>query len=239
MGRHTKSGPPARPYRDLRDYRRPGQARDDLPPQREHTTSTTTTTGSHRAVLSAAPRGVAKWPIACLVAIGLIAVGWIGWGWGNNILNNRAEAQAHSCTGGTSTLRVSVAPSIEQPVTDAADKWNSADRVVHDRCVTVEVQSAESQSTLDSLGGNARVGGAPAAWIPESNWWADQLGKTHPDRIAGQHVSIATAKSADYPFIGIRGEGIDPVQERAAQTFQRFLQDPEQRKLFTKAGFDG
>ncbi|MGH3517104.1 MAG: hypothetical protein ACRDQ7_06725 [Haloechinothrix sp.] len=216
MGRHSKTEPSAPP---------PGDGLTD--------------TGSHRAIASTRPRGVAKWPIACLGAVALIALTWIGLVWGNNVLNHRAEAQANSCTGGRSTLRVTVAPSIEQPVIDAAETWNASDQVVHDRCITVDVRSAESQGVVDMLGQSGTMSKVPAAWIPESTQWASELREENPRRVIGEPASVTSAKSADYPFVVIGGEGVDPVQERAAQTFRHFLLDREQRALFAEAGFSG
>lgn len=214
MGRHSKVEPPARAQRDE-----------------------SAGSGYHRAVGPTPRRGVAKWPIACLVTVALLAVAWVGWMWGNNVLNSRAEAQANACSDGHSTLRVAVSPGIEEPVENAARKWNEADQVVHDQCITVEVTGADSRKVLESFDDRGTDASTPAVWIPESKWWTEQLAGNHPTRIAGNPVSIATARSADYPFIGITGHGVDGVQERAAQAFRHYLLEPEQRTLFTQAGF--
>lgn len=164
---------------------------------------------------------------------------WVGWIWGNSVLNSRAEAQAKACSAGDSILRVAAAPGIAAPLEDAARKWNVADQVVHDQCITVEVSAAESQNVLESFDDRGTDSSVPAVWIPESTRWVGQLATNHPGRIAGQQVSIASAHSADYPYIGITGHGVDGVQERAAQSFRHFLLDPEQRTLFVRAGFAG
>lgn len=218
MGRHSKAEPPARVPR-----------------------SGPLGSGYHRAVGANRPRGIAKWPIACLVAAAVLGVAWVGWVWASNVLNSRAEAQAGACTDGDASLFVVAAPAIAEPITDAARKWNASDRVVHDRCVTVEVAKADSQAVLETLSrkssGSGSAEAVPAAWVPESAKWVEELAQAQPHRISGETVSIANAESADYPFVSITGDGVDAVQERASQVFRRYLLEQAQRGLFSDAGF--
>lgn len=187
--------------------------------------------GYHRAIGMNRPRGVAKWPIACLVAVAVFSVAWVAWAWGNDILSNRAEAQAKACTDGSSLLTVAAAPAIADEVADAARRWNTADRVVHDRCVTVEVVPANTETVL-AVVGRGDEAEMPAAWIPQYRSSVAELTRAHPHRVAGAPVPINEGDAADYPFVAITGDGVDPVQERAAQVFRRFLLDAEQQALF-------
>jgi hypothetical protein len=197
-------------------------------------------TGSHRIVGKKAPRRrIAGWPIACLVLAVLIGLGVIGWNWADNELNSRAEAQAASCSGGTSQMRVIVTPSAQKPLAAAAERWNQAATVVHGQCVHVTIDAKASSQVLDALVGRAgldSIGGLPAAWLPESSYWVSELTTKKPEMIGSPAQSVANARSADYPFIGLSGQGIDDTVLRAAQTFREYLEQPAQQADFAAAG---
>ncbi|WP_233226183.1 hypothetical protein [Amycolatopsis sp. CA-126428] len=197
-------------------------------------------TGSHRIVGKKAPRRrIAGWPIACLVLAVLIGLGVVGWNWADNELNSRAEAQAASCDGGTAQMRIIVTPSVQKPVTAAADRWNQAATVVHGHCVRITIEGKSSAQVLDALVGRAKVdsiGGLPAAWLPESSYWVSELTTKKPEMIGSPAQSVANARSADYPFIGLAGPGIDDTALRAAQTFREYLEQPAQQADFAAAG---
>ncbi|WP_308671891.1 hypothetical protein [Amycolatopsis sp. A133] len=197
-------------------------------------------TGSHRIVGKKAPRRrIATWPIACLVLAVLIGLGVVGWNWADNELNSRAEAQAASCDGGTSHMRVVVTPSVQKPVTAAAERWNQAATVVHGQCVHIMIEAKPSAQVLDALVGRANldsIGGLPAAWLPESSYWVSELTTKKPEMIGSAAQSVANARSADYPFIGLAGPGIDDTVLRAAQTFREYLEQPAQQADFAAAG---
>jgi hypothetical protein len=199
-----------------------------------------TATGSHRIVGPTAPRRrVAKWPIACVVLVALVVLGVFGWNWADGVLNSRAEAQAVGCPEGNSTIKVLVAPAIEKPVTAAAAKWNQAKTVVYAHCIHVDVTSSSSEPVFKALSGQTgmdTIGGIPAAWIPESSYWTSQLQRTKPELVGSPAQSVASAISADYPFLGLAGTGVDDTQKRAAQTFREFLKEAAQQKDFTDAG---
>ncbi|WP_344426880.1 hypothetical protein [Amycolatopsis minnesotensis] len=195
-------------------------------------------TGTHRIVGKKQRRRVAKWPIACLVLVALAVLGWLGWGWANGIVNNRAEAQASACTGGDTAIAVVVAPDAERPAKAAADRWNQASTVVHGHCVRVDVRAASSERTLNALAGRGsldEIGGLPAAWMPDSSSWVTQLKTAKPGMISSPPEPIAVGKPADYPYVGIGGK-IDDVQQRAAQSFREFLKQPTQQTDFADAG---
>ncbi|WP_410574641.1 hypothetical protein [Amycolatopsis sp. cmx-4-61] len=197
-------------------------------------------TGSHRIVGKKAPRRrIATWPIACAVLALLIGLGVVGWNWADNELNSRAEAQASSCDGGTANMRVVVTPSAQKPLTAAAQRWNQAATVVHGQCVHVVIEAKPSAQVLDALVGRANldsIGGLPAAWLPESSYWVSELTTKKPEMIGSPAQSVANARSADYPFVGLAGPGIDDTALRAAQTFREYLEQPAQQADFAAAG---
>ncbi|MET8998346.1 hypothetical protein [Amycolatopsis sp. NPDC004169] len=197
-------------------------------------------TGSHRIVGKKAPRRrIATWPIACAVLAVLIGLGVVGWNWADNELNSRAEAQASSCDGGTANMRVVVTPSVQKPVAAAAQRWNQAATVVHGQCVHIVIEAKPSAQVLDALVGRAKldtIGGLPAAWLPESSYWVSELTTKKPEMIGSPAQSVANARSADYPFIGLAGPGVDDTALRAAQTFREYLEQPAQQADFAAAG---
>nr|WP_246271503.1 substrate-binding domain-containing protein [Amycolatopsis acididurans] len=199
-----------------------------------------TATGHHRAIGKAAGRRrIAKWPIAVGVAVLVLVVGLLGWGWANNVLNSRAEAQAAGCAEGDATMKVLVAPAVQAPVTAAANRWNQAKTVVHSHCVTVEVHSMASDRALDGLTGRNNldsIGGLPAAWISDNRAAIDQLQAAKPGMIASTAETIATGPSATYSFVGLTSENLDETQARAAQVFRDYLHQPAQRADFAAAG---
>ncbi|MEU6641590.1 hypothetical protein ABZ863_03485 [Saccharomonospora sp. NPDC046836] len=190
----------------------------------------------------AARRRVAAWPIACLVLVGLLVAGWFGWNWADGLVASRAEAQASTCDEGESVLRVVVTPAVVQPVAKAALEWNDARTVVHGHCVTVDVAPVKSDRVLAALvgrGGSTSItSGAPAAWVPESTTWVDQLTAERPGVIGSNAESVGSGPNADYPYVSLAGDGVDSVQQRAAQSFRAFLLAPAQREHFTSAGLN-
>ncbi|MCU1682952.1 MAG: hypothetical protein JWQ81_3691 [Amycolatopsis sp.] len=226
MGRHTLQEDPV-PHQP--------EPREDV--------ESTYTTGTHRAIGKAAPRrGVAKWPIACLVLVGLIVVGVFGWNWASGELNNRAEAAAASCTAGSASITVVVAPAVLKPIQEAADSWDQSNTVVDDHCVHADILAKTSQQMLDALSGQTSVdsvGGLPDAWIPESTYWGSQLQARNPALIGSLPQSLTSTISADYPFLGLSGTSISETQMRAAQSFRAFLQQPAQKATFAKDGITG
>ncbi len=224
----------------------PGRDDTTAPPAKSEATGSHRTlgkgeaTGSHRIVGKKAPRRrIAGWPIACAVLAALIGLGVIGWNWADSELNSRAEAQAASCSGGTSHMRILVTPSAQKPLTAAADRWNQAATVVHGQCVHVMIEAKPSSQVLDALVGRTTldsIGGLPAAWLPESSYWVSELTTKKPEMIGSPAQSVASARSADYPFIGLTGQGIDDTVLRAAQTFREYLEQPPQQADFVAAG---
>lgn len=185
-----------------------------------------TATGHHRAIGKAATRRrIAKWPFVAAGVVVLLVVGLLGWGWANNVVDNRAEAQAKSCPEGDSTMKVLVAPGAGPAVSAAAAKWNNARTVVHAHCVHVDVQAVPSDRVFDALTGHAgldTIGGQPAAWIPEATDWASRLATERPDLAATPAESLTPA----YTYVCFSGPDLEAV--RAAQVFRDFLLNPAQ-----------
>ncbi|NIJ12248.1 hypothetical protein FHU38_002592 [Saccharomonospora amisosensis] len=194
-----------------------------------------TSTGTHRAIGKATRRGVAAWPIASVVLVVLLVLGWFGWNWADGVVQNRAQAQAADCQEGETSIQVAVAPSIEQPVTRAAQTWNENRTVVHGYCVDVDVKAVAAQQVLDSLLAGSPAG-MPAAWIPESSSSIDQLSKQRPGLLGSSGRSVASGAAGDYPYVTLAGEQVDDVQQRAAQSFRAFLVAPAQRTGFSDVG---
>ncbi|UZF71876.1 hypothetical protein ISP_005173 [Amycolatopsis mediterranei] len=103
----------------------------------------------------------------------------------------------------------------------------------------VTIEGKPSAQVLDALVGRAKldsIGGLPAAWLPESSYWVSELTTKKPEMIGSPAQSVANARSADYPFIGLAGQGIDDTALRAAQTFREYLEQPAQQADFAAAG---
>ncbi|WP_406632905.1 hypothetical protein [Amycolatopsis sp. WGS_07] len=198
------------------------------------------TTGSHRIVAKKAPRRrIAKWPLVALGLVVLATLGVVGWNWADSVLNNRAEAQAASCNGGRTDIRIVVTPQIAKPVEAAAARWNRDLTQVHGSCVQVAVQSKPASDVLNALTGKSSldaIGGLPDGWIPESSYWVSQLSKAKPDVIGSPAMPIGSGPPADYPFVGLSGASIDEVQQRGTQSFRAFLKEPAQLADFAAAG---
>lgn len=207
---------------------------------RHYVTGTTTSaanTGTHRAI--GKRRGIAAWPIACVILLGLLVAGWFGWNWADGVLESRAAAQAADCKQGDTTIRVTVDPALEKPVTTAASRWNHARTVVREHCVHVDVHTASPDDVYAVLTGKAEpttIGGSPTAWLPDSTQWLDKLVQNRPDLVGSSGLPLASGPHDNYPFLVISGDDVDGTQQHAAQSFQKYLLKPEQQDQFRKAG---
>ncbi|MDQ0381835.1 substrate-binding domain-containing protein [Amycolatopsis thermophila] len=193
-------------------------------------------TGSHR-VVGETKRGIAKWPLVAGGFVVLLVLGLLAWGWAGNIVNSRAEAQAAACPEGDSNLSVATAPSVAPAVTAAAERWNQAKTVVHAHCVQVHVQAIDDQRVLLALTGRGNVdsiGGQPAVWIPETTAAITELTTARPTLLTSPAESVATTATADYPCAVLTTDDVDEVQQRAAQAFRNYLQEPAQKADFAR-----
>ncbi len=153
-----------------------------------HYATMTSVTGTHRAV--GKRRGIAAWPIVCVVLVAFLVAGWFGWHWADGVLESRAAAQAADCKQGDLPLRVTVDPALEEPVMAAASRWNEERTVVREHCVRVVVHTASPDDVYAVLTDDAdptTIGGSPAAWLPDS---------TAPTAITRSSLSRAMTRPA-------------------------------------------
>ncbi|MGH3862611.1 MAG: hypothetical protein ACRDSQ_24000, partial [Actinokineospora sp.] len=64
---------------------------------------------------------------------------WLGANWLRYVADERAAERGRECSRGPATLKVTVAPSVEEPLREIAGRWNAAGAVVDDFCVKVTV----------------------------------------------------------------------------------------------------
>ncbi|MBA0125765.1 hypothetical protein H0B56_09455 [Haloechinothrix sp. YIM 98757] len=166
-----------------------------------------------------------------MVAAGLLAIGGVGWVWGTNAMNTRAEAQSQECEE-HSTLHVLADEGIIDPLEAVAEEWNAGDEVVRAHCVTVQVTSANSEIAGETLAEADTDRDIPAVWIPASTGQVDTLADARSERIAAEPESVTGDGDGDYPLVRIQGPGVDDVQERAAQKFHTFVFEPDRRAVF-------
>lgn len=242
MGRHSKVEPPPVPPRGMEQgpATRRGMAPPPAPRRAVDTAATSTTlTGTHRAIDGKSRRGIAKWPIAVVAVLAVIGTGVTAMIWGINSINSAAEAEAQGCSEGKSTLRVAVAPKLEQPMSAIATRWNSLDRPVHSHCITVEIGASSSEGVLDELSDSDDAQSVPAAWIAESKESSERLSKADPERVATVAEPLSSASGFVYPYVVVGGDGVDEIQQRAAQKFRDFLNESEQIATLRASGFSG
>ncbi|RZS43218.1 Mg-chelatase subunit ChlD [Herbihabitans rhizosphaerae] len=162
--------------------------------------------GRHRAQGEPARRGVAGWPIVAVSLVAVVLLGWLGWTWLQSAMDSRAADQPEGCPQGDLSLRVAVAPSVESAVKESAGRWNSQRNVVHDHCVTVDVNAVEPERALGGLTGKwdeSQLGPRPQAWLPDSSFWTSRLSATNnaligaaPESVAGSPVVLAVREEA-------------------------------------------
>ncbi|SDM70227.1 substrate-binding domain-containing protein [Allokutzneria albata] len=152
--------------------------------------------GRHRAELLKTRRGVALWPIVAVAVVAVLGLGWFAWDYVNSVLDERAASSSEGCPEGNATLRVAVAPSIAEPVQQAATAWAAQRPVIRNHCVQVEVQAMDSAMTLQNLSqgwDQSKVGPPPSAWLPESSLWVNQLKAANAALLGSTPASIATS----------------------------------------------
>lgn len=212
-------------------------SRPDLPG--ESTSGGTTDTGYHRAVGSeATPRGVAKWPFAVLAILAVVGAGIFAVIWGSDSLGKTADAEAGTCPEGRKTLRVTAPPRLVEPLETVSDRWNTIDRVVDGYCISVEINGAAEDEALEAISKQDGVLAVPAVWIAESSDAGEQLTESNPKRVATVSVPLKSRTGYLLPYIVINGDGVDDVQQRAAQDFRDYLDESKPNKVLQAAGYD-
>lgn len=204
----------------------------------ERSSGTTTSTGYHRAVgREAPPRGMAKWPFAILAALAVVGGGIYAVTWGSNNLGTTADAEGSGCSEGRRTLRVTAPPKLVEPLVTIGDRWNAIDPVVDAHCVLVEVDGAEQDKALKAIAEQDGVLAVPAVWIAESSDAGDRLTESNPRRVATVAPPLKSGHGYLLPYIVINGNGVDHVQQRAAQEFRDYLSEPRATAVLKKSGF--
>lgn len=145
---------------------------------------------------AAATRGVSRGPIVALVVVlvmGLLTVGWF---------KLRADVGAQSaqaaaaCVGGSSTLTVVAEPDVAGPLTEAAQRYTAASRVIRDQCITVSVRATDSAQVLTALRQGwdpASLGPPPAAWVAPDSTTVARLRAGAADQIDGDPTSLVAS----------------------------------------------
>ncbi|OLT43236.1 hypothetical protein BJF85_03475 [Saccharomonospora sp. CUA-673] len=195
-----------------------------------------TSTGSHRAIDTGVKRRrVAAWPIACGILVLLIVGGIFAWNWADDEMAHRAQAQAAACQEGTATLRVATAPGAADAVEQAARSWNADRTVVHGHCIDVTVQPGTPEVVYEDLTGN-RSRGTPSAWIVDDTQWSDKLRSEQPERVGATPETLSETSDATFTYVSLAGDGVDSIQQRAAQSFRAYLGEPAQQDALTSRG---
>ncbi len=125
--------------------------------------------GGHRS--KDGRRGVSIGVIVALVAVVVVVAGVILWRFFGDALSHRSGAAASRCVGGNEAVAVIADPSIADQIHQFADRYNKTAGPIGDRCVKVNVKSADSDDVINGFIGNwpANLGDRPALWIPASS----------------------------------------------------------------------
>ena len=92
------------------------------------------------------PRGVSKGVIAALVAVVVLVGGVILWRFFGDAMSRRSQDAAQQCVQGTATVAVVADSAIADNVMKLAEAYNAEATPVGDKCVTVTVTKADSNS---------------------------------------------------------------------------------------------
>ncbi len=167
--------------------------------------------GSHRS--GTGSRGVARWLLAAIAAVVVVAAIAAGMVWLSGRSAQEGRDAADSCVRGDLEVHVAAAPAVVGPLRRIAEQFNSSGTVSGDYCAKIEVTGVDSPVALAALTGtwDAKLGAAPALWIPESTVWTARLAAAKPSEVSGQPTSIATSPvvlavrgSARSTFDGVR-----------------------------------
>ncbi|NLE80782.1 MAG: VWA domain-containing protein [Rhodococcus sp.] len=149
--------------------------------------------GEHRG--AGGVRGVSKGPLIVLVLVALLVAVVFGWFQLRERIDKQADQAAGMCVEGESVLHVTAEPDIAPVVETLAQKFSDTDPVIRDRCVRVEVASAQARAVVGALNADSgeqwddSVGPRPNLWIPGGSSALTEL--EQPDVVAGEPHSIA------------------------------------------------
>ncbi|MEW5809856.1 MAG: substrate-binding domain-containing protein [Actinomycetota bacterium] len=151
-------------------------------------------TGSHRAV-TPSRRGISVGVIVALVSVVVIVGAVILWRFFGDALSSRSDTAAARCVEGEVAVAVVADPAIAEPVTTLASRYNDTAEPVGDKCVKINVTSADSDQVFNGLSGDwpGDLGQRPALWIPGSSASEARLeAKTGP-RTVSDSRSLVTS----------------------------------------------
>lgn len=151
-------------------------------------------TGSHRAV-TPGRRKISVGVIAALVSVVVIVGAVIMWRFFGDALSSRSQTAAARCVEGEVAVAVVADPAIAEPVTTLAQRYNETAEPVGDKCVKVEVTSADSDQVFNGLTGDwpGDLGQRPALWIPASSASEARLEAKSGPRTVSDSRSLVTS----------------------------------------------
>lgn len=167
--------------------------------------------GSHRSGTSS--RGIARWLIAAVVAVVVVAAVAVGMVWLSGRSAQEGRDAAASCVKGDLPVHVAAAPALVESLRRVAEAFNASGTVSADYCAKIDVAGIDSPVALAALSGtwDPKLGPVPSVWIPESTVWTARLTVSKPAELSGQPVSIASSPVV----LAVRGsarQGFDGVR---------------------------
>ncbi|WP_133298584.1 substrate-binding domain-containing protein [Tsukamurella pulmonis] len=177
--------------------------------------------GSHRS--GTGSRGVARWLIAAVAAVVVIAAVAAAMVWLSGRSEQEGRDAAASCVRGDLAVQVAVAPALVGPLQRVAESFNGSGAVSADYCAKIEVMGIDSPVALNALTGtwDPKLGPVPSLWIPESTVWTARLAAAKPAEVSGQPTSVASSPvvlavrgSARPGFDGVRWLDLPTRQEQ-------------------------
>lgn len=185
-------------------------------------------TGSHRAI-TPGRRGLSVGVIVALISVVVIVGAVILWRFFGDALSSRSDTAAARCVEGEVAVAVVVDPSITEPVTALAQRYNDTAEPVGDKCVKVNVTAGDSDRVFNGLSGDwpGDLGQRPALWIPASSASEARLeAKTGP-RTVSDSRSLVTSPVV----LATSPQLVDALKDQNWGTLPRLQTDP--------AGLDG
>lgn len=235
MGRHSIPGPddtpperfepvPSEPSYDDDDEWPADADREPLvpPPPTDETPSGRFAAGSwqggHRST-DGKRRGVSVGVIAALVAVVVIVGVIILWRFFGNVLSNRNDVAAATCSGADVPVAVIADPSISDKIAEFADRYNKSAGPIGDHCVKLAVKAADSDAVVAGFVGAwpAGLGDKPALWIPASSVATARLQAAAGPKIISDSRSLVSSpvllaiKPALIPALADRNWGSLPI----------------------------
>lgn len=178
---------------DLDDYPHPGEIDAAPPPPTVGGHRGGAWRGGHRS--DGGRRGVSIGVVAALVAVVVVVAAVIVWRFFGDALSNRSHSAAARCIGDSQTVAVVADPAIAEWVQQFAERYNASATPVGDRCVSVSVKPATSDTVVNGFVGAwpADLGERPALWIPGSSVSAARLSAADGQHVISDSRSLVTS----------------------------------------------